>query len=57
MIYVVTRGSVGELKKLPHLAQRMDINPRRRLQLHRAAQHAVKHPLRNIQPRQLSLFR
>jgi hypothetical protein len=57
MIYFVTRGSVGELKQLPQLAQRMDINPRRRLQLHRAAQSAVKHPLRNIQPRQLGLFR
>jgi hypothetical protein len=57
MIYFVTRGSVGELKKLPQLAQGMDINPRRRLQLHRAAQSAVKHPLRNIQPRQLGLFR
>jgi hypothetical protein len=56
MIYFVTRGSAGELKKLTQLAQRMDINPRRILQLHRTAQSAVKHPLRNIQRCQLGLF-
>jgi hypothetical protein len=57
MIYFVTRGSVGELKKLPQLPQGIDMNPRRILQLHRAAPSAVEHPLRNIQPRQLGLFR
>lgn len=57
MIYFITRGAVGELKKLPHLPQRIDMNPRRILQLHRTAPSAVKHPLRNIQPRQLGLFR
>ncbi len=57
MIYFVTRSGLGELKKLPQLPQRIDMNPRRCLQLHRAAKSEVEHPLWNIQPRQLSLFR
>lgn len=57
MIYFITRGSVGELKKLPQLPQCIDMNSRRILQLHRTAQSAVQHPLRNIQPRQLCLLR
>jgi hypothetical protein len=57
MIYRVTRSSFGEFKKLPQLPQRVDINQGRLLQLHRAAQSTVEHPLRNIQPRQLSLLR
>ena len=57
MIYFVKRSGHGELKKLPQLPQRIDMNPGRRLHLHRAAESAIKHPLWNIQPRQLSLFR
>ena len=57
MIYGVTRTFLGEFKKLPQLPQRMDINPGQRVPLHRAAESTVKHPLRAIQPRQLSLFR